>query len=316
MSALDTVDLTTSATSVARPVLLRSFNEAGVLAAADVHVALRLARLARGGGREHVARGRAGRARAAAWIRLRRPGLDRRRGRHRPRRAGRPGGAAVAGSGGVGRRPRLQPARRRRRGVRGPAAPPRRHDALPRPLLARRAPRRRRPPRPQRSPSATSTAPCSADGLARLFDGEEPDLQRLAAATCVLRRLAVVGGGPGTGQDDHRHPHPRPPRRAGRSRRRAAAARRPRRADRKGSRAAPGGRARGGIGARPRRARASATARDDARRPCTGCSAGAREPQPLPARSPQPAAARRRRRGRDLDGVAVDDGAPAGGGAA
>ena len=39
-----------------------------------------------------------------------------------------------------------------------------------------------------------------ADGLARLFDDEEPDLQRLAAATCVLRRLAVVGGGPGTGK--------------------------------------------------------------------------------------------------------------------
>ncbi len=37
-------------------------------------------------------------------------------------------------------------------------------------------------------------------GLARLFDGPEPDLQRLAAATCVLRRLAVVGGGPGTGK--------------------------------------------------------------------------------------------------------------------
>jgi exodeoxyribonuclease V alpha subunit len=39
-----------------------------------------------------------------------------------------------------------------------------------------------------------------ADGLVRLFDGDEPDLQRLAAATCVLRRLAVVGGGPGTGK--------------------------------------------------------------------------------------------------------------------
>ena len=39
-----------------------------------------------------------------------------------------------------------------------------------------------------------------ADGLARLFEGDEPDLQRLAAATCVLRRLAVVGGGPGTGK--------------------------------------------------------------------------------------------------------------------
>jgi exodeoxyribonuclease V alpha subunit len=39
-----------------------------------------------------------------------------------------------------------------------------------------------------------------ADSLARLFDGEPPDLQRLAAAACALRRLAVVGGGPGTGK--------------------------------------------------------------------------------------------------------------------
>jgi exodeoxyribonuclease V alpha subunit len=39
-----------------------------------------------------------------------------------------------------------------------------------------------------------------AEGLARMFDGEPPDLQCLAAATCVLRRLAVVGGGPGTGK--------------------------------------------------------------------------------------------------------------------
>ena len=40
-----------------------------------------------------------------------------------------------------------------------------------------------------------------ADGLSRLFAGaEEPDLQRVAAATAVLRRLAVVAGGPGTGK--------------------------------------------------------------------------------------------------------------------
>ncbi len=37
-------------------------------------------------------------------------------------------------------------------------------------------------------------------GLARLFDGDTPDLQRLAAATAVLRRLTVVAGGPGTGK--------------------------------------------------------------------------------------------------------------------
>ncbi|MBW3556880.1 MAG: exodeoxyribonuclease V subunit alpha [Actinobacteria bacterium] len=47
-----------------------------------------------------------------------------------------------------------------------------------------------------------------AEGLARLFppqrpvggDGLAPDHQRLAAATAVLRRFAVVAGGPGTGK--------------------------------------------------------------------------------------------------------------------
>jgi exodeoxyribonuclease V alpha subunit len=39
-----------------------------------------------------------------------------------------------------------------------------------------------------------------ADGLSRLFDGPVADLQRLAAACAVLRRLAVVAGGPGTGK--------------------------------------------------------------------------------------------------------------------
>jgi exodeoxyribonuclease V alpha subunit len=39
-----------------------------------------------------------------------------------------------------------------------------------------------------------------ADGLSRLFDGPASDLQRLAAASAVLRRLAVVAGGPGTGK--------------------------------------------------------------------------------------------------------------------
>ena len=53
---------------------------------------------------------------------------------------------------------------------------------------------------PATSPPSDVDAAVLADGLARLFDGEEPDLQRLAAATCVLRRLAVVGGGPGTGK--------------------------------------------------------------------------------------------------------------------
>jgi exodeoxyribonuclease V alpha subunit len=49
-------------------------------------------------------------------------------------------------------------------------------------------------------PAGDFDAAVLAEGLARLFEGDEPDLQRLAAATCVLRRLAVVGGGPGTGK--------------------------------------------------------------------------------------------------------------------
>jgi exodeoxyribonuclease V alpha subunit len=37
-------------------------------------------------------------------------------------------------------------------------------------------------------------------GLSQLFSSGPPDYQRLAAATAVLRRLAVVAGGPGTGK--------------------------------------------------------------------------------------------------------------------
>jgi exodeoxyribonuclease V alpha subunit len=39
-----------------------------------------------------------------------------------------------------------------------------------------------------------------ADGLARLFAGRAADRQCMAAAAAVLRRLAVVAGGPGTGK--------------------------------------------------------------------------------------------------------------------
>jgi len=40
-----------------------------------------------------------------------------------------------------------------------------------------------------------------ARGLAQLFpSGEDPDLQRLAAASAVLRRFSVIAGGPGTGK--------------------------------------------------------------------------------------------------------------------
>ena len=52
-------------------------------------------------------------------------------------------------------------------------------------------------------PAGDVDAAVLAEGLAKLFKGDAPDLQRLAAATCVLRRLAVVGGGPGTGRSTH-----------------------------------------------------------------------------------------------------------------
>ncbi|MGO9750118.1 MAG: exodeoxyribonuclease V subunit alpha [Solirubrobacteraceae bacterium] len=38
------------------------------------------------------------------------------------------------------------------------------------------------------------------DGIARLFSGDDDQLQRVAAACAVLRRLAVLAGGPGTGK--------------------------------------------------------------------------------------------------------------------
>jgi len=39
-----------------------------------------------------------------------------------------------------------------------------------------------------------------SDGLARLFGGDDDELQRMAAETAVRRRLTVVAGGPGTGK--------------------------------------------------------------------------------------------------------------------
>jgi exodeoxyribonuclease V alpha subunit len=46
----------------------------------------------------------------------------------------------------------------------------------------------------------TIDAPALAEGLARLFAGQTESRQCLAAASALLRRLAVVAGGPGTGK--------------------------------------------------------------------------------------------------------------------
>ncbi len=48
------------------------------------------------------------------------------------------------------------------------------------------------------APGVDMTRLC--EGLARLFPGSQPDDQRLAAASAVLRRFAVIAGGPGTGK--------------------------------------------------------------------------------------------------------------------
>ena len=49
-------------------------------------------------------------------------------------------------------------------------------------------------------PSEAVLAETLADGLGRLFAGQEDGHQRLAAAAAVLSRFAVVAGGPGTGK--------------------------------------------------------------------------------------------------------------------
>ena len=106
---------TTRAARCARPGCCGEFNDAGVLAAADVHVARRLAALA-GETDPSVALAVALAVRgAAARARLRRPRDDPRHGDRRRRRAVDLVRAAVAGAGGVARaRVAASPLRRRR----------------------------------------------------------------------------------------------------------------------------------------------------------------------------------------------------------
>ena len=190
----------TSGARCARAGLLREFNDAGVLAAADVHVAVAARRAGGRGGRGGRAGRRAGRPRAAARARVRGPGDDpRHRGGGR-RRARRPVRAAVAGRRGLGAARGGQPARRGGGGrAREPAAAARRHRPVPGPLLARGAPGRRRPARARRR-RARSTRRSSGmvwTGCSRA-DDERPAAR--PAATAVRRRFAVVAGGPGTGK--------------------------------------------------------------------------------------------------------------------
>ena len=185
--------------------------------------------------------------------------------------------------------------------------------ALPRPLLARGAPGRRRPARAGRRTARGRRRRCSRAGLERLF--RERRRQRDAAEAAVRTRLAVVAGGPGTGKTTTVARDRRAARRAG-ARPDAGAAHRARRADRQGGGAAERGGPRGGgatLDASTRGARAICSRCTP--RPCTGCSAGgpdshSRFRHDRGNRLPHDVVDRRR----DLDGVAVADGAAGGGG--
>ena len=256
--------------------LLHDFNAAGVLDAADVHVARRLAALA-GDDDEQVA--------LAAALAVRGPRLghvyvdlatiretatvDAEEAVDLSALAWPAVGAWIERL--AGERPR----RRRGRGWSEPAAAPRRHLAVPRPLLARGAPDRRRPPGARRR---------GARGRRRGRAGRRP-----RAALPRRRRRAPARGRrgrgppplrrrrrrPGHGQDDDRRAHRRAAGRAGRGGRPAPAAHRARGAHGRRRGAPGGGRPRRRRGARRQRRRPRAAAATRAPRPCTACSAGA-----------------------------------------
>ena len=122
------------------------------------------------------------------------------------------------------------------------------------------------------APPADVDEPALADGVARLFGLEADGDQARAAVEAVRRRFAVVAGGPGTGKTTtvarivallcEQSPA-------------APAADRARRPDREGVGAAAGGRARGGRPARHLRLWSAPSCKRCRRRRSTGCSATA-----------------------------------------
>ena len=253
------------------PAALRPFNEAGVLAAADVHVARAAGRARRRGRPAGRARRRAGRARAAARARLRRP---RHGARHdawstsrsrstSPRSRGRPSAEWTA---------RLAAS-----AAASPSGPLRLEGtrAVPRPLLARGAPDRRRPARVR---GGRGAAVDEARARRRARAAVRRRRRRPAAARGRGRGAAAARGRrgrPGHRQDDDRRADRRAAGRAGRRRARRAAGRAGR-ADRQGGGAAGGGGPRRGArGSTSRRDVRASAARARAPRRCTGCSAAA-----------------------------------------
>ena len=202
-----------------------------MLAAADVHVAAARATRRRAPTRPSLlAAALAVRAPRLGHV-LRRPRDDPRHRDGRRRRAGRPRRAAVARRPrpGVDASPRARSSRSARTRRRA-AAPPRRHHALPRPLLARGARSRRRPAalaggardrRRRRACSPTGSTGCSR-ARTTAASGSPP---RPAVAAPPRRRRRR----PGHGQDDDRRADPRAAARAGRGDGRRRWSRSPRR---------------------------------------------------------------------------------------
>ena len=260
---------------------------------------------------------RPGRARAPSRPRAGRPGLDPRHGGGRRRRAGRPRRAAVARAG---------PVRGSRLGWSRPSAlvavgrrPDDRHGrgrcgwsatlAVPGPLLGRGASRSPAPcwpmaPRAGRRGRSSAAAEPGSAGCSGRRRRRAAHRRGRGGAPAVRGR----GRRPGHRQDDHRGADRRAAVRAGAGR----GARSPLIAL-----AAPTGKAAARLqeavqaqAAALASTRRSAPGCSSSRPPrCTGCWAGAREQQPVPPR-PRPAAPPRcGDRRRDLDGLAVADGA-------
>ena len=304
-------DRSTSAARSIAPGLLREFNDIGVLAAADVHVAARLAALA-GEADEAVT--------LAAALAVRAPRLG-----HVYVDLATIGETAAVDADepvDLSALPWPEPDEWVRRvaasplvavgedGAGEPPAAARRLRPLPRPLLARGTPGRRRPARARRRGVGRRVPPRRRPRPPVRRRGTTG--QRRAAATAVRRRFAVVAGGPGTGKTT--------------TVARIVALL----AEQAGAMplvalAAPTGKAAARLeeavhaeartldvdAVHPRRA--AQPRRVDAAPPAR-LAAG--QPQPVPAPPRQPAAARRRDRRRDVDGVAVADGAGGRGGPA
>jgi exodeoxyribonuclease V alpha subunit len=195
------VDLFAADRALRAPGLLRAFNDAGVLSAADVHVALRLARLGEEGS-EEVA--------LAAALAVRAP----RMGHVHVDLATARATAAVDEDEGVdvAALPWPEPRAWLEAVRRSPLVAVGEDAAEPRPLrLVGTALYLDRYWREEREVAADlrrlAAAPVEAvddalldDGLARLFAARPDELQQQACRSAVRRRFTVVAGGPGTGK--------------------------------------------------------------------------------------------------------------------